>query len=261
MKRLVIFLYGTVCYLIFFATFSYAIGFVGNVLVPRTLDSGTPGAFWPSVLINLGLLGLFGMQHSIMARPAFKRVWTKVIPEAAERSTYVLFSSLALILLFWQWRPLPDLLWHVEGVGGRLALWALYGLGWGLVLVSTFLISHAHLFGMRQAYDALKGRELWSPGFRETGLYRYLRHPIMLGFLIAFWATPDLSVGRLLFALVTTSYILVALRFEEHDLQQSLGASYAAYRRRVPMLIPGLRHTRPEEGREDHPVARPVEHA
>lgn len=241
MTRLTVFLYGAVCYLIFFATFAYAIGFVGNVLVPKSIDSGTPGAFWPSLLINLGLLGVFGIQHSVMARPGFKRWWTKLVPKPIERSTYVLFASVALILLFWQWRPLPEIVWSVEHQAGRTVLWSLFGLGWGLVLVATFMISHAHLFGMRQVYDYLNRRHLWEPGFQTPGLYGHMRHPIMTGFFIAFWATPDMTVGHLIFAIVTTSYILVALKLEEHDLMAAFGERYAAYRRRVPMFIPRLR--------------------
>ena len=260
MKRFVIFLYGTLCYLIFFVTFVYAIGFVGNLVVPKSIDSGAVGAFWPSLLINMGLLGVFGLQHSLMARPGFKRWWTTIVPEPMERSTYVLFASLALILIFWQWQPMPDLIWSAEPVLARAALWGFFGLGWGLVLVATFMISHAHLFGVRQVHDYMKRREPWQPGFQTPGLYRHMRHPIMTGFFIAFWATPNMSTGHLLFAVVTTGYILVALQLEEHDLLKAFGAKYEAYRRRVPMFVPRMssRSTemqRPAAG----PAARPTE--
>ena len=260
MKRFVIFLYGTICYLIFFVTFVYAIGFVGNLVVPKSIDSGTAGAFLPSLLINIGLLGVFGLQHSVMARPGFKRWWTKLVPEPMERSTYVLFASLALILIFWQWQPMPDLIWSVEPELARAALWGFFGLGWGLVLVATFMISHAHLFGVRQVHDYMKRREPWQPGFQTPGLYRHMRHPIMTGFFIAFWATPDMSTGHLLFAVVTTGYILVALQLEEHDLLKAFGAKYEAYRRRVPMFVPRM-SSRPTEMQRPaaEPAARPTE--
>ncbi len=244
MKRFTVFLFGIISYLIFFGTFVYAIGFVGNLIVPKSIDSGATGAFWPSLLVNLGLLGLFGLQHSGMARPGFKRWWTRIIPKAIERSTYVLLASLALILLYWLWRPMPELVWSVGAAWARTALWALYGLGWGLVLVATFMISHAHLFGVSQVRDYLMRRELWQPGFQTPGLYRHIRHPIMTGFFIAFWAAPDMSAGRLLFAIVTTGYILVALQLEERDLVRAFGDLYESYRRRVPMFIPRVGRAR-----------------
>ncbi len=238
MRRFLAFAYGLVCYLIFFLSFLYAIGFVANAGVPKSIDSGAAGAFWSSLLINGALLGLFALQHSGMARPGFKKWWTKIVPAPIERSTYVLFSSLALLLLYWLWQPMPAVVWNVEAEAGRILLWTLYGLGWGLVLVSTFMISHAHLFGVKQVHDFLKGREQWEPGFQTPSLYRYLRHPIMAGFLIAFWATPRMTVGHLVFALATTGYILVALQLEERDLIAVFGEKYRRYRERVPMLIP-----------------------
>lgn len=254
MKRITGFFYGVICYLIFFASFVYAIGFVGNLVVPKSIDSGAAGAFWPSLLINLLLLGLFGIQHSVMARPGFKRWWTKLVPEPVERSTYVLFASLALVLLFWQWRPLPEVVWSMQGEVGRTLLWTLYALGWGLVLASTFMISHAHLFGVRQVRDYLQRKEQWQPGFQTPGLYRHMRHPIMTGFFIAFWVTPDMTAGHLVFALVTTAYILVALRLEERDLIAFFGERYEAYRRQVPMFLPRLARGRaaaaPAPGKE-----------
>lgn len=247
MRRVAVFIYGLISYLIFFVSFLYAIGFVGNIAVPKSIDSGAAGALWPSLLVNLGLLGLFGLQHSGMARPGFKRWWTKIIPEPIERSTYVLFASSALILLMWLWQPMPAVVWSVEVEAGRTALWVLYGLGWGLVLVATFMISHAHLFGVKQVHRHWRGEEPAEPGFQTPGLYRYLRHPIMLGFLIAFWATPRMTVGHLVFALATTGYILVALRLEERDLVEAFGEKYRAYRERVPMFIPRLQKEQPAE--------------
>lgn len=230
--------YGLVAYVIFLGTFLYAIGFVGNFLVPKSIDSGAAGPVQLSVALNLALLGLFGLQHSVMARPGFKRAWTRVVPEPIERSTYVLFASLALILLFAFWRPLPATVWNLANEPGRLALWGLFGLGWAIVLVSTFMISHAHLFGLRQVAEHARRRAVSGPEFQTPGFYRYVRHPIMVGFFIAFWATPTMSRGHLLFAVVTTVYILVALRFEERDLRRAFGERYERYRERVPMFVP-----------------------
>lgn len=244
MTRILTLAYGVLCYAIFLGTFLYAIGFVGNLVVPNTIDSGTAGAFWPSVLINLGLLGVFGLQHSVMARPGFKRWWTRIVPEAAERSTYVLFASLALLLLYRLWQPLPQTIWSVEGEPGRSVLWSLFGLGWALVLVSTFMISHAHLFGLRQVSDYARKGSVSAPQFQTPGLYRYVRHPIMVGFFIAFWATPDMTTGHLLFAVVTSAYILVALQFEERDLVRAFGDRYRRYRAEVPMFVPRFTRTR-----------------
>lgn len=245
MGRIFTFVYGLVCYVLFLGTFLYAIGFVGNLVVPKSIDSGAVGPLWSSVLVNLGLLGLFGLQHSVMARPGFKRWWTRFVPTPIERSTYVLAASLALILLFGLWRPLPEVVWSVEGGLGRAALWGLFGLGWAIVLASTFMISHAHLFGLEQVRDHLRGgTEGSEPRFQTPGLYRYLRHPIMLGFFIAFWATPTMTRGHLLFALVTTAYILVALQLEERDLVAAFGERYENYRRRVPMFIPRFQGSR-----------------
>lgn len=245
MKRIVSLLYGLVSYLVFLFAFAYAIGFVGNLVVPKSIDSGAAGAFWPSLLIDLGLLGLFAVQHSVMARPGFKRWWTRFVPEPVERSTYVLFASLALLLLYGLWQPLPEVVWSVEHEAGRAVLWALFGLGWSLVFVATFMISHAHLFGVKQVHEYWRGDEPAAPGFQTPGLYRHVRHPIMVGFLIAFWATPEMTVGHLVFALATTGYILIALQFEERDLVRAFGERYEAYRRRVPMFVP--RPGRPTE--------------
>lgn len=257
MTRPLALLYGLACYVVFLFAFAYAIGFVGNLVVPRSIDSGEVGAFWPSLLVNVGLLGLFAVQHSVMARPAFKRWWTRFVPEPVERSTYVLFASLALLLLYWQWRPLPGVVWSVEHEAGRAVLWALFGIGWGLVLLSTFMISHAHLFGVKQVHTFWRREIPASPGFQTPGLYRHMRHPIMTGFLIAFWATPVMTVGHLVFALATTGYILIALQLEERDLVAAFGARYEAYRRRVPMFVPTPGRT-PTDGTAAAPAQPPA---
>lgn len=251
--------YGAVSYAIFLGTFLYAIGFVGNLLVPKSIDSGAAGAFWPAVLVDLGLLGLFGLQHSTMARPGFKRWWTRFVPHPVERSTYVLFASVALILLFSLWRPIPGVVWTMESEAGRGVAWVLYALGWGLVLISTFMISHAHLFGLKQVHDHARRRTPSEPGFQTPGLYRHMRHPIMVGFLIAFWATPDMTVGHLLFAAVTTAYILVGVRLEERDLTKMFGDRYRAYRSRVPGFVPRFRARTGEVGRAGSEIAGGLE--
>jgi protein-S-isoprenylcysteine O-methyltransferase Ste14 len=248
MSRLLSVLYGLVNYVVFLGVFFYAIAFVGDFWVPRTIDSGGPaGAFWSSLLINAGLLGLFAVQHSGMARPEFKQWWTKIIPEPIERSTYVLLSNVVLIVLFWQWRPMTDVLWQVDAAWGQYALWSLFGLGWTLVLLATFMISHMHLFGLKQVHEHMQGEDVSAPEFQVTGLYRYVRHPLNLGFLIAFWATPEMTLGHLVFALATTGYIFVAMVLEERDLVARFGARYRRYRERVPMVVPGLPSSASEE--------------
>ena len=235
MGRILALLYGVVSYLIFFVTFLYAIGFVGNVVVPKSIDSGREGAFAQSLIIDVVLLGLFAVQHSVMARPGFKKAWTKIVPQVVERSTYVLFASLLLALVFWQWQPLLEVIWHIRNTTVALILQIVFFAGWALVLTSTFLINHFNLFGLRQVFLYDKYSYL---GFRTPFLYKFLRHPIMLGFMIAFWATPKMTLGHLLFAVATTAYILIAIQLEERDLKSIHGEAYEDYRRKVSMLIP-----------------------
>jgi protein-S-isoprenylcysteine O-methyltransferase Ste14 len=232
-----VFVYGVVSYAIFFATFLYAVGFVGNFGVPRSIDSAREGSAAAALLIDLLLLALFAVQHSVMARPAFKQWWTRIVPPEAERSTYVLFSSLALILLFWQWRPIGGVVWDVEQPVLRTLLYAIFATGWATVLVTTFLINHFDLFGLRQVWLHLRGRPYTALTFTTPGPYRYVRHPLYVGWLLAFWATPTMTVAHLVFAVMTTAYILIAIRFEEHDLVEA-HPDYAEYRRQVPMLLP-----------------------
>jgi protein-S-isoprenylcysteine O-methyltransferase Ste14 len=244
--------YGVGCYVVFLGTFLYAIGFVGNVAVPWMIDAPAETPLAIALLIDVLLLTVFAFQHSGMARPAFKRWWTRLVPSAVERSTYVLFSSLALVLLFWLWRPLDGVVWDVEHPSGRLALHSLCALGWLTVLATTFLINHFDLFGLRQVWLYFHRRPYISLGFVTPGPYRLVRHPLYVGWLIAFWATPTMTAAHLLFALGTTVYILVAIRFEERDLLAAFGRSYAEYRARVPMLVPEL--TR--RGEEPQPLSQ-----
>ncbi|MGH8181001.1 MAG: methanethiol S-methyltransferase [Steroidobacteraceae bacterium] len=240
--------YGFVCYVVFLGSFLYAIGFVGNVLVPKAIDSGASAAPAQALLIDLLLLGAFAIQHSVMARPGFKRVWTKIVPRSIERSTYVLLSSLLLALICWQWRPLLSPVWDATA-SPLLArsLSGLFWLGWLLLLLATFMVNHFDLFGLRQVYLRMRSLEYSPPRFTQRALYRIVRHPIMLGFLIAFWATPRMSLGHLLFSVATTGYILVGIALEERDLTKAHGEQYRAYRSQVPMLIPGavLKRQRP----------------
>lgn len=237
-NRVTTFLYGVVSYLIFFATFLYAIGFLGNVGVPKSIDSGRTAPLGVALLINAGLLAIFAVQHSVMARPWFKRMWTRVIPKEAERSTYVLISSVALILLFWLWQPIGGVVWNVEQPSLRMVLYGLFALGFAIVLLSTFLINHFDLFGLRQVYLYLRGKEYTQLRFGTPLLYRHVRHPLYLGWLLAFWATPTMTIAHLVFAIATTVYIFMAIQFEEKDLLDTFGDDYRRYRENVPMIVP-----------------------
>ena len=238
MKRVLAFLYGTVCYLIFFFTFLYAIGFVTNLAVPKSIDSAPTVPLGQALLVNALLLGIFAIQHSVMARQGFKKLWTRIVAPQVERSTYVLFASLALICLFRNWEPIGGVVWSVGSPALRMALQGISILGFCIVLVSTFLINHFDLFGLRQVYLHLKGQPYTQLGFRTPALYKYVRHPIYLGFIVAFWATPVMTIAHLVFALMTTGYILVAIQLEERDLVESYGDRYQSYRSQVSMLMP-----------------------
>jgi protein-S-isoprenylcysteine O-methyltransferase Ste14 len=238
LSRMAAFVYGAVAYCFFFGTILYAIGFVGNVIVPKSIDSGAAGNVGFAIVINSLLLALFALQHSIMARPGFKRWWTRFVPKAVERSTFVLLASLVLILLFVLWRPIPTVFWEVQDPLAAGILYALSATGWLIVFVTTFLINHFDLFGLRQVYLHLVGKPNRPVPFRTTGFYVFVRHPLMLGFIIAFWATPIMTLGHLLFAGMTTIYILAAIQLEERDLENFHGEVYRIYRQRVPMLLP-----------------------
>ena len=250
--------YGVVSYLTFLGSFVYSIGFVGNLVVPKAIDSGPQVPTFEALAIDVLLLGGFAVPHSVMARPGFKRRWTRLVPPHVERSTYVLTSSLLLGLLFRLWRPMPGVAWDAGWPAARTALWGLFGAGWLVVLASTFLIDHLDLFGLRQVSLYAAGRPYTTPPFRTRSLYRHVRHPIMLGFMIAFWATPTMTWGHLLFAAATTAYIVVGVRLEERDLLGAHGVTYEDYRRRVPMLLPrpglgGGRAPRNPAGEDENP--------
>ena len=238
MSRLISFLYGLASYAIFFVTFLYAIGFVCGLVVPKTIDTGAVVPTAEALIVNLLLMSVFAIQHSVMARKQFKQWWTQFVPAPIERSTYVLFTSLALILLFWQWRPMPTPVWQIGDASVAMAVTALSLVGWLVVLTSTFLINHFELFGLQQVVNNLAGRSMPAPRFRTPLYYKFVRHPIYLGFIIAFWAAPTMTVGHLLFAAVTTAYIFVGIFLEERDLVDLFGDEYRRYRERVSMLVP-----------------------
>jgi protein-S-isoprenylcysteine O-methyltransferase Ste14 len=243
MSRFIAFLYGLVAYLVFFVTFLYAIGFVEGLWVPKTIDTGAVTPLLEAFIVNLVLLSVFAVQHSVMARPQFKQWWTQYVPKSVERSTYVLLASLALVLLFWQWRPMPAVVWLVANPQLATAVVVLSFAGWLMVLASTFMINHFELFGLHQVVNNLAGREMPTVRFKTPMLYNFVRHPIYLGFIIAFWAEPRMTVGHLLFAAVTTAYIFVGIFLEEHDLVDLLGDDYRRYKERVSMLIPWHKST------------------
>lgn len=241
MSRMAGLCYGAICYLIFLGTLLYAVGFVGNLVVPKSIDSGFPVLLAEALTVNLLMLDLFAIQHSVMARPGFKSWWNRFAPPLVERSTYVLVSSLLLALLFWQWRPIPGIAWEVEQPVIVFVLWGLFAAGWLLVLASTFLIDHFDLFGLRQVFHYATGKSYSPPSFRTPALYRVVRHPIMFGFIIAFWAAPEMTWGHLLFAAMTTAYIFIGVQLEERDLRAAHGGNYDKYRQQVSMIVPWIK--------------------
>lgn len=238
MKRAAIFVYGVVCYGAFFAAFLYLIGFVGDFIVPKSVNDGPATRTGLAVAIDVLLISLFGVQHTIMARPAFKRWWTRIVPKPAERSTFVLATVAVLALMFWQWRPIEGAVWSVEHPVGQAAIWAVFALGWGIVLLSTFLINHFDLFGLRQVTLYAMGKEYTHVPMQVRSLYRLVRNPLMTGFLLAFWAIPEMTLSHLVFTGAYTVYILIGVQFEERTLIHELGARYREYRAHTPMLIP-----------------------
>lgn len=239
MKKLLVFLYGVVAYFIFLVAFLYAIGFVGNLVVSKSIDTGTETTFIQAFLIDALLLGIFAIQHSVMARPAFKKWWTGIISPVIERSTYVLLSSLALLLIYWQWQPMLSVVWKVENKTGVLILQGVYFFGWLIVFLSTFMINHFDLFGLKQVFENFNNKESQPQSFIKSYFYNIVRHPIMLGFIIAFWSTPVMTLGHLIFSITTTLYIFIAVKFlEEKDLLKAHGKTYEDYQKKVPMIIP-----------------------
>jgi protein-S-isoprenylcysteine O-methyltransferase Ste14 len=243
MKRILFLLYGVISYLIFFGTFLYAFGFMGNLFVPKSIDGEPAVSFGEAILTNGSLLLLFALQHSVMARPVFKKWWTSVVPESLERSTYVLFSSLCLVLLFWQWQPMGGFIWRIDDPAWTSIINAFFIAGWLIVLASTFMINHFDLFGLRQVWFYFRGKKYEPLRFRVPFFYKHVRHPLYLGWLIAFWATPVMSAAHLLFAVLTTAYIFTAIKFEEKDLVTNFGNKYREYKEKVPMILPiGKKH-------------------
>ncbi len=266
MGKALAFLYGLISYLVFLATLLYAIGFVGNFVVPMSIDTGPVGPVGQALIVNILILGLFAVQHSVMARQEFKAWWTQFVPMPVERATYVMLSNLIMILLFWQWRPMAGEIWSVDNAFGAAVLVGLYFAGWVVLVVGTFNVGHFDLFGMNQVYCYLRGKERGPNVFKTPGLYKAVRHPIMLGWIIIFWATPRMTVGHLLFAVVTTVYILIAIKIEERDLVGWFGQTYEDYRRKVPMLVPFLKGMQsapppapPPEPPPEQPPAPPPE--
>jgi protein-S-isoprenylcysteine O-methyltransferase Ste14 len=234
-------MYGTVAYIFSFVTLLYAICFVTGLIASKTIDTGPAGSVMEAIVVNIILMSIFAVQHSLMARPQFKKRWTRIVPKSVERSTYVLFASLALALLFWQWRPIPAIVWQINNPEIAKAIMGVSLIGWFIVLSSTFLINHFELFGLHQVVNNLSGRPMPSPRFRTPMYYKFVRHPIYLGLIIAFWSAPVMTVGHLLFAAVTTAYIFVGILLEEHDLVDVFGDEYRRYRNRVSMLVPWRR--------------------
>jgi methanethiol S-methyltransferase len=254
MKRYLVLTYGVISYVICLGVFLYLAGFIGDFWVPRSMDSEPVAPLWLALLIDTLLIGVFGLQHSVMARPTFKRWWTKFVPEPIERSSYVMFTNAALILLFYFWQPLGSAVWVVEDPAFRAVVWSLYALGWCAVLATTFLINHFDLFGLRQVWLYFRGRPYTHIGFRTPGPYRFVRHPLYVGWIMTFWAAPTMTLTHLVFALGMTAYILIAIPFEERNLVMYHGKRYADYRRKVPMLIPGMRKSGGERREETLPA-------
>lgn len=242
-------LYGVVAYGVTLIALLYLIGFTGNLVVPKSIDSGAAGPLLQSVIVDTLLIGLFAIQHSVMARPGFKRWWTRIVPSSVERSTYVLFASFALLLLYWQWQPIPTLVWSVHSPAAAVVLDGIFWLGWVVLVASTFLLNHFELFGLSQVFARLFDKAASDVKFRTPLLYRRVRHPIYLGILLAIWATPSMTIGHLLFAVVNTGYILIGIQLEEHDLIQQFGDQYRRYRRQAAMLfpLPGRKFTGPKD--------------